>query len=357
MVAPRSRGQGRTSTRRRNSPRTRSEPALRVALVGCGSMGRVHVHQLLELPEVRVDALCDPVRKNLRAYQKELFTPRGLEPKAYTDYERMLKDLKLDAVVLVTPHALHHPQTCAALDAGLHVLVEKPMVTNVEHARDLERRAKKADRRLGIAFQAPVSPEFTYIRNLVRRGDLGRLEVVDAFVAQNWQAITEGTWRQDAKRSGGGMLFDTGAHMLNGMLWLVDSPVRRVFAALDRCGAKVEINATVTMAFENGCLGSVACLGNARGPIDSGITLSGTKGKVRTGIWGGALEHHDADGRRVAYPFVPYAAMSPHRNFVDAILGRDTLRCDARYGVRLSELMEAIYRSAETGLPVAVGQA
>jgi predicted dehydrogenase len=123
---------------------------------------------------------------------------------------------------------------------------------------------------------------------------------------------------------------------------------------LDNRGTKVDIDATISIRFAGGCLASVACAGNARGPIESRLTLYGTKGTASTGAWGGALEHIDETHQRVRYPYMPYATVSPHRNFVDAMLGHDTLRCPGRYGVRLAELMEAVGESARTGRGVEV---
>jgi predicted dehydrogenase len=327
---------------------------LRFGLVGCGGMGQYHARRLVEMPEIEVVALCDIVKSKCAACSKEFFAPKGFKPAIYTDFYKMIAAEPLDAVILVTPHTLHHPHAKAALLKGLHVLSEKPMVTNTGHARELVKLAEARDRLLGVAFQAPVSGEFTYIAELIRRGDLGRIELVHAHVAQRWIEISKGTWRQDPSLSGGGQLYDSGAHMLNGMMWLINSPVKKVFAIADRCGTKVDINATVSVEFENGCLGSVACSGNATMRGDTGITLYGTQGTINTGIWGEKLEHFDKAGEKVLYPYVPYKTVPPEQNFVNAILGKDTLRCPGRCGIVLAELMDAIYESIETGRPVDV---
>jgi predicted dehydrogenase len=327
---------------------------LRFALVGCGGMGQYHSRHLVEIPEIEVVALCDIVKGKCLKCCKEFFGPKGFKPAVYTDYHKLIAKESLDAVILVTPHTLHYPHAKAALQKGLHVLSEKPMVTNTEHARELVALAEARGRLLAVAFQAPVSGEFAYISELIRRGDLGRIELVDAHVAQRWKESTKGTWRQDPKLSGGGQLYDSGAHMLNAMMWLVDSPVKRVFAIADFSGTKVDINGTVSVLFENGTLGSVACLGNATMQGESGVKVYGTGGTIFTGIWGEKLEHYDKAGEKVVYPYVPYKTVPPERNFVDALLGNDTLRCPGRYGILLAELMDAIYESIATGRPVEV---
>lgn len=315
-------------------------------------MGRVHARHLLDNPDVEVVALCDIRRKQLTAYQKEFFAPIKAKPNAYTDYSRMLAKEKLDAVLLVTPHAAHYLQCRNGLEAGLHVLSEKPLVTDVEHARELVALARKRKRLLGIAFQAPVSPEYAYIRDVLGRGEIGKLEIIDAFVAQGWLSLTKGSWRQQPKQSGGGQLYDSGAHLFNGMLWLIDSPVERVFAMVDNCGTPVDINGTVSIRFTNGILASVAVAGNALGPCETGLHLYGSKGMIKTGIWGLELKHYDGNSQLIKYPFIPYEPLTPTRNFVDAIRGNDTLRCSPDMGIRLAELMDAIYESVRTQTPV-----
>lgn len=332
----------------------RSPRRLRLALVGCGGMGQHHARSLLGISEVQVVALCDIIKSRCLSFCKQFFGPKGFKPSVYTDFYKMIARESLDAVLLVTPHALHYPHAKAALQKGIHVLSEKPMVTDAAQARELVALAESRQHLLAIAFQAPVSAEFAYIAELIRSGTLGRIELVDAHVAQQWKTFTKGTWRQDPKLSGGGQLYDSGAHMFNAMMWLVNSPVKRVFAMADRCGTKVDINGTVSLVFENGCLGSVACSGNATVPGDTGVTLFATEGTIKTGIWGEKLEHFDKAGNKILYPYVPYKTVPPERNFVDAILGRDTLRCPGRYGILLAELMDAIYESIKTGHPVDV---
>jgi predicted dehydrogenase len=317
-------------------------------------MGRYHAHSMLDIPEIQVVALCDKIKSRAQAFRKELFAPRGFAPQVYADHRTMLTRESPDMVVLVTPHAVHYEQIRDSLNAGAHVLSEKPMVTSSEHAREVVALAEEKDRLLGIAFQATMSAEFAYLANVIRRGDLGELQLVDTFVAQDWLQLTAGTWRHNPKMSGGGEMYDSGAHMLNAMLWLVDSPVKRVFALVDNCGTKVDINGTVSVQFANGCLASVACAGNASSPTESGMVIYGSRGTVKTGVWGAGLEHFNEKKEKVRYPFVPYESMIPDRNFVDTIRGNDRLRCPGRFGVLLAELMDAIYESVETGLPVEV---
>jgi predicted dehydrogenase len=328
---------------------------IRVALAGCGGMARGHARALLAEPEVDVVAICDTAESHSAAYQKDIFAPAELEPAVFASYERMLGAVELDAVVLATPHTLHYEQIMAGLDGGLHVLVEKPMVTDSVHAGEVVGRTQAAGKVVAIAFQGPCSVEFAYIRDALRAGSIGQVQLVDTFVAQDWMRGTAGTWRQDPKLSGGGELYDSGAHMLTAMLWFVEQVPVEVFAVMDNCGTAVDINSVLTVRFGDGCLGSVACAGNSVG-FGHRISLYGTEGTLRAGVHGDGLEHIDRGGRVVKYPSVPYKPESPVSNFVSAIMGRDEVRCGPRDGLRLALLMDAVYESSRRGRPVSIRQ-
>src|SRR5688500_17691673 len=101
---------------------------LNIALVGCGNMANWHAQQLKKISKVNVVALVDPVEASTKTFCEKYFD----KAKQFKAFDVLLEKSpkKLDAVVLVTPHTLHYPQAKAALEAGLHVLVEKPMVTS-----------------------------------------------------------------------------------------------------------------------------------------------------------------------------------------------------------------------------------
>src|SRR5439155_1420158 len=145
------------------------------------------------------------------------------EAAEYDSFDALLKSppSNLDAVVLVTPHTLHYPQAKSALEHGLHVLTEKPMVTSSDHAYDLWRTASRAKKLLAITFQAPYTPEFHYLAQQRDAGNLGKIQLISGSLSQEWLKGTTGKWRQDPSLSGGGMMYDSGAHLLNAFMWLL----------------------------------------------------------------------------------------------------------------------------------------
>lgn len=326
---------------------------VRIGIIGCGGMSRYHGRNwTTEVPEAQIVALCDTRKENLERYQRELFEPLNQKPPAFADYRQMLSKVDLDGVMIVTPHDQHYEQAVAALDAGGHVLLEKPMVINVEQARKLVAHAKKAKRILSVGWQGSYCAEHLYIRDLLVRGELGEIGSVDTFVTQNWLKSTSGTWRQDPKLAGAGFAFDTGSHLFQAMLYLSDLHPTEVFAVTDNRGAAVEITAAALIRYDNGAMGTAICNGDSP-KFEEGIHVAGTRGAVRTSVYGGRLEQWDARGQAICYPPVqPVPSM--YQNFVDCILDRAQSPCPAIWGLRQALLMEALYESARTGKPVKV---
>ena len=323
-----------------------------VAIVGCGSMGRSHANYYKGVPEARVVALCDIKRENLEKFHKEQY--KGDESiRLYDSLEEMMKDPPkgLRAVTLVTPHALHFPQAMLSLEHGYDVLVEKPMVTSSDHARQLAEQVKKTGRHLQIAFQASYSQEYAYIRDVLQAGGLGELQTVTAYSCQGWRNAVKGTWRQDPALSGGGQMYDSGAHLFNSIAWLMDRPVEEVYCWADNKGTPVDINAVMTIRWEGNILGSVTISGNTPG-WQEGIWISGEKGRISTGIHGGRLEHFDEKGGLIKYPPVTQKHYTPNANFIDCLLGKAEPRCPVRYGILHSWLMDALYLSVKEGRAV-----
>lgn len=327
---------------------------LRMALVGCGKMARWHATQLKALDEISVVALCDPVTEQTAAFKRDHF-PDATE---YDNHQRMLDDdkLELDGVLLVTPHTLHFPQAMAALDRGLHVLVEKPMVTQVDHAYELWRKTRQSGKLLGITFQAPYTAEYGYLAQARDRGDWGKVQLISGWVSQKWFSLTSDRWRQKPELSGGGYMYDTGAHMLNAIMWLMNDPVVEVHCMYDTLGSPVDINGVAMFRFQNGAMGTVSLAGNVP-QFGSNIQIMSDQMLIITDQYGTKLEMKRGD--KTIYPHVEQeihapAAGTPHRNFLRAIQGKEPLRTPARYGVLLSALMDAMYTSAKKRQPVEV---
>jgi predicted dehydrogenase len=322
---------------------------LNFALVGCGGMANWHAQQLQKISDVKVVALVDPLHDHVANFKNKYFNDAA----EFDSYEKLLGDppAKLDAVVLVTPHAFHYPQAKTALESGINVLTEKPMVTDVDQAIDLWHTAKRTGRKLGIAFQAPYTPEYQCLAQMRDSGRLGKINLISGWLSQNWMSGTKGTWRQEPSMSGGGQLYDAGAHVINSIVWLANSPPVEVACFYDHCGAPVEINGVAIIKFASGTMASLT-IGGCAPHWDTMVLMQTDKLVVKTGPHGGWLELTGPHGRK-SYPQIEdcehAAAGTPHLNFVQALKGEQPIQCPARYGVLHSALMDAMYQAARTG--------
>lgn len=325
---------------------------IKLAIIGCGGMAHAHGDWLKGIPEAEVVALCDIKKENMERLWKAKFGGRE-EVRRYDSMDKLLKNppKDLDGVIIVTPHTLHFEQSMAALDAGWNVLVEKPMVTSSAHAKKLAAKVKETGLLLQVSFQASYSAEFAFIREALKMGLIGELQTVTAWSHQGWRPKAvdpkNPRWRHDPKLSGGGQMYDTGAHLFNAIAWCLDRPVEEVYCWIDNKGMKVDINAVMTIRWQGNVLGTATISGNNPG-WDEGIIIAGDKGRIHTGIHGGRLEVFDENGHKVKYPNVPFPHYTPDKNFVYCLLGKATPMCPVRYGILHSWLMDALYKSAKT---------
>lgn len=327
---------------------------VRVGIVGCGGMAGAHARRLKGNPDAKIVALCDVSEEICQRFNGHHLSDYKETPKIYTDPAAMYKKARLDAVAIVSPHTLHFEHGMQAIQAKCHVLMEKPMVTDSQQARTLAETVAKSGKIFTVGYNTPCSPEFRYLRDLIRNKELGRLELVTGWLAQNWKRGTRGSWRQDPALSGGGQMYDSGAHLFNSLVWSVEQPVSEVHAFVDNQDTPVDINGTVNIRFADGTLATIVISGNC--PNDgAGLVLIFDGGRVEIDGWGGGWIRVFKGGvGAVKYPPIAYKPQSPDDNFIDAILGRAEPLTGPINGVIQSELMDAIYESARTGQVVKV---
>ncbi len=327
---------------------------IRLGVIGCGGFVQYHLRRLpTDAPAFKIAALCDIVRDHAEHHRKE-YCPRRRVP-IYENYKDMLAEEHLDAVLVSTPHTLHFRHAYDALGAGCHVQVEKPMVTDSRQARRLVRQAEKMGKHLGVAIQGTYTDTFAYSKRLLAEGAdglLGELQLVTGVLAQGWMKATVGRWRQDPKLSGGGQLYDSMAHVLSSMMFLVNEPVTEVSFRADYKGCDVDINAVGWVKFANGAMGSLTSGGNCR-TWKSHLTFQCENARLEISPHGGDFLINGA-GVEPEITGVPKGwdvpGVSPIKNFQDVILGKEQEpRCGGRVGILLADLMDAIYESIDGG--------
>ncbi len=322
---------------------------LRVGFIGAGGISIGHYERMNATKKAEVVALNDPSPVSLKRFHE--LCPGSDQLPVYSDYRDMLKAEQLDAVVVQSPHTVHYAQIRDSLKRGLHVLTEKPMVCTIRDAKSLLKQAEACGRVLMVSYQRHFDPQFRYMRDQIRKGAIGEVEYVQAVLSQEWLRITANTWRQVLAESGGGQLNDSGSHLVDILMWVTGMKVREVFAIQENFKGEVDINAALSMRFENGALGSLSIIGNAPGWWED-HTIVGSRGAFYL-RHGAGLVQQDALGKQKPVKLPKYAK-NPDANFVDAILGRDEVQAPPVCGLRVIEVTEAAWKSAATGNPVRV---
>ncbi len=324
---------------------------IRVGFIGCGGNASGHIGRILEMPETEVVALCDVSQTSMEQAKKR--NPDAANVPEFTDYLELLDQAELDAVEISTPHTLHFEQIMAALDKGLHVLSEKPMVCTVDHAHQVIAKAEAADKILMISYQRHLMAQFRYVRNQIMAGELGDIQFVSALQDQRWYQGTLGLWRQHLALSGGGQLNDSGSHLLDIVLWMTGLAVDEVHAYVDNFESEVDINSALSLRFKNGAMGNISIVGNSpTGGMWEDITIWGTKAVVY--MRNGTITYKTDQSNEGFEPSGLPGSVSPDRNFIDAILGHDKVQVPPVCGLRVIELTEAAWESARTGVPAKV---
>ncbi len=322
---------------------------LRVGFIGAGGISIGHYERMNATGKAEVVALNDPSPVSLKRFYE--LCPGSDKLPVYSDYRDMLKAGRLDAVVVQSPHTVHYAQIRDSLNRGLHVLTEKPMVCTIRDAKALLKQAEKCGKVLMISYQRHFDPQFRYIRDQIRKGAIGEVEFVQAVLSQEWLRLTTNTWRQILADSGGGQLNDSGSHLVDILMWVTGMKVREVFAIQENFKGEVDVNATLSMRFENGALGSLSIIGNAPGWWED-HTIVGSRGAFYL-RYGAGLVQQDALGKQKPVK-PPRYTKNPDANFVDAILGKDVVQTPPECGLRVIEVTEAAWKSAATGKPVRV---
>ena len=222
-----------------------------IGVLGLGAISQVvHLPILSQLEGVRLMAVCDVDHAKARMIAARFGIPRV----PLTD-EQVFQSADLDAIVICTPSHLHHSQAKAALQAGKHVLVEKPLALDAETARDVVEVAESAGLSLMVAMNNRYRPDAAALRPFVRGGELGEIFLVRGAWLNRKMRILRPTWRHRRATAGGGALMDLGVQTIDLALWLLDYPsIESIACSIHKSeGFEVEDTAALLMRVDNGC--------------------------------------------------------------------------------------------------------
>jgi predicted dehydrogenase len=350
---------------------------VRVAIIGCGGIANgKHIPALSKLDTIELVAFCDIIEE--RALQAaERVGTTGI--RVYTDYKELLKDETIDVVHVCTPNKSHSHITIDALEAGKHVLCEKPMAKTSAEAKLMLEAAKRTGKKLTIGYNNRHRPDSVHLKKICERGDLGEIYYAKAHAIRRRAVPTWGVFLNEEEQ-GGGPLIDIGTHALDLTLWLtnnykVKSVVGNIYHKLgskkDAANAwgswdpekfKVEDSAFGFITMQNGATIVIEASWalNSLDIDEAKSTLCGTEGgaDMKDGL---RINGEDMGQLYVKKPELSAGGVA----FYDGIEESDFVR-EARLWIEsiindtdpvvlpeqalvVTEILEAIYESAKTG--------
>jgi predicted dehydrogenase len=337
---------------------------MNVAVIGLG-MGQDHLRNYANIPTVRTLAIADIDENRLKTSAATYNVPR-----ACADYRDVLAMPDVDAVSVCLPNDLHAPVTLAALQAGKHVLCEKPMAMSVAQARQMRDTAAAQHKTLAIAqnYRWAFGPDSLYLKHIISQGKLGQIYYVHS-VSLRRRTFMRGqkTWFNDKQRSGGGALIDMGPHMTDLAMWfagdftpvqvsgvartalMVDTDVDDLASALIRLkgGATIALESTWE-SFTKPAM-SVSVMGTRGGAL---FDLTAPQGKRLTVYGADDNTLWESTLADIRLPEPPDASVQAH--FIRNLIAGTTPENSADRGVAVMQVLEAVYQSSASGHDVTI---
>jgi predicted dehydrogenase len=263
----------------------------RLALIGCGGISKGHARRFnANSDRMKVVVTLDIDEERARTAAEDI----GADKHA-TDFREILPEV--DAVLIALPHHLHHRVGMECLEAGKHVLMEKPLANTEEECLELIETSKKQDRVLMVAYCMRFHPLLVKVKELIDSKAFGDIFHLSVWTEQ-YTHPQEGSWLRNAKMLGGGQLFSHGCHYIDILLWLMGKPVQGTHVGTNFGTPWMEMEGTsdVSIRFENGAIGYHMGTWGARGTkLRYSLHAHGTKGMLELDFSNGQLiAHHGA---------------------------------------------------------------
>ncbi|MGD0767185.1 MAG: Gfo/Idh/MocA family oxidoreductase [Tepidisphaeraceae bacterium] len=346
---------------------------LRMAIIGCGGISETHIRVLQNFPDVELVAGVDIKSQRLQVME-EKYGFKNL----YTDWKKMLKEIKPDAVNICTPNGVHAAPAIDSANAGCHVIVEKPMAMNPGECQKMVDASHKNKRKLTVGFQYRYHPNTDF---LVRARDDGRFGKVMFVKCQALRRRGIPNWGVFGQKQlqGGGPMIDIGVHVIEMAHYLIGSPnpvaaagntwtyvgdkksdVVSQWPNWDYKTYTVEDLAIGQIRFDNGAILHIESMfaGHIKEDVWN-FTVFGDKGGCQ---WDPPTIFTDRAGTMVneSPAFVgtktdfPYLFSLKLRNFVDGCLKDSPLKAPGEAGLAVQKILDGVYRSAKAGKEVSI---
>lgn len=353
----------------------RSSPVVpRIAVVGCGWWAtQHHIPGLLSYEGAELVGIVDPDPIRLAAARGAFDVP------AFNSLDELLAAVNVDGVVVATTSATHYTVARQALDAGLHVMVEKPMVFRASEAWELVQMARDGGLVLQVGYTHHYTSSAQRLHEVITSGGIGEILQISSLYATMVESYYRGrpddydkvfhfpitgpgaTTYSDPLVAGGGQGMTQVSHLIGMVLWVTGGRATEVSAFMENTDLAVDLVDAIAFRLDNGAVGTVGSTGNLRPgePQQQEIRYYGSRGYALQDLVLATIEIHYADGRveKIAVKEAenPYPASLTARGLADSIAGRGLNVAPGEAGARAVEFLEAAYASAARNEHVVVG--
>lgn len=232
---------------------------IKVGIIGCGTIAKLrHIPECKQNKHVEIFGVCDKDENRVKRFASLYRT------KAYTDYREMLNLSELDAVIICLPHHLHAQVAIKAAEAKKHILVEKPIATNIDDARAIISAAKDNKVKLMVAHNQRFAPSHLNAKKVIESGELGRVYSFQSTFGHNgpehWSVDGESSFYLKSSKEVFGVLGDLAIHKIDIIQFLLNDKIKDVHgitATLAKSETRFEDNAIISVVMESGIIGTI----------------------------------------------------------------------------------------------------
>lgn len=330
---------------------------LRVGVIGLG-IGKSHAKGVKATEGAQLYALCDTNEEKLRSLAKELDVAN-----TFTDYRDMIADPDLDAVIIASPDQDHRQMILDTLDAGKHILCEKPVALTREDCEAIVAAVEKSGLKFMVGQVCRFTPGFKQAKEIIESGAIGELTFVESEYAHDYTAIyAKGSWRSDPVRNG---VVGGGCHAVDLLRWIAGDPEEIMAYGVHKTFADVtpyDDTHVAIMKFPNGVIGKVFVSISCKRDYTMRSVFYGTKGTIivdntsptMTVFKQDVFPGMDKHGMPITVPvnINNHNVAGEFKEFFDVVVNNKPLEVTVHEGCNTIAACMAIMDSVESGKPV-----
>jgi predicted dehydrogenase len=339
---------------------------IRIGVIGVRNIGKAHLRWAKEAPGCRLVAVADRDQQRAEAAAAEFQIPHR-----HTDAAELIARDDLDLIALAVPNHLHASLAIAALEAGKHVLVEKPMARSVAEAEAMAAAAKKAGKVLAVSMNHRFDPATQAADAALEAGAIGKILKAESrwIIPRPFEGLWQrGDWFLDVAKAGGGPFFDNGVHKLDVVLHYLGFPaIERVSCACHYgIGSAESAKRGVKYVLEDGAEADILLAGGIALRFEAAIfsarerevnetILHGQKGTLI--VSGGKARIVGHDGKERELPVPTGRARSSHDHLARVLRGEEELAIGVDAALPSQRIFEAAYESSRRKQPITLARA